>query len=132
MELLTASSYTMIFFGLAAFLALLYVPAPYGKYAEKAEWFYGFLINGKAAWIIQECPSFALAFYYWYSTVTSSSTSSTIVQQLTTLTPRSILLGMYLFHYFNRSFIYPMLIRGGKDTPIVVMLMALVFCVWNG
>jgi len=133
LELLHTLAYVMIVMGLFAFIALLFVPAPYGKYADKAEWFYGFPINGKVAWIVQECPSFLFVLYYWYTAVTNNtSTPITIQNQLTTISPRSILLTMYLFHYFNRSFIYPMLIRGGKDTPIVVMLMALGFCIWNG
>jgi 3-oxo-5-alpha-steroid 4-dehydrogenase 1 len=41
-------------------------------------------------------------------------------------------MALFLFHYFNRALIYPWRIRGGKPTPLVVMLMALVFCLWNG
>lgn len=38
---------------------------------------------------------------------------------------------MFLWHYFYRSFIYPLSLRG-QSTPIVVVLLAVMFCVWNG
>lgn len=43
-----------------------------------------------------------------------------------------ILLAAFLAHYFNRTLIFPMRIRGGKPTPATVFLMALVFCLING
>lgn len=35
-------------------------------------------------------------------------------------------------HYFNRDFIFPLRLRGGKPTPFVVWLSAAVFCIYNG
>ena len=32
----------------------------------------------------------------------------------------------------RRSLVYPALQRGGKPTPLVVWLMAFLFCIWNG
>ena len=49
------------------------------------------------------------------------------------LPPKSVLLlCLFCLHYLNRSIIYPTRIVGGKQTPIVVCGMALVFCLWNG
>jgi 3-oxo-5-alpha-steroid 4-dehydrogenase 1 len=48
------------------------------------------------------------------------------------LLPNWILLGLFLLHYVNRSFIFPLLIRGGKPTPFVIFLLAFIFCVFNG
>jgi 3-oxo-5-alpha-steroid 4-dehydrogenase 1 len=43
-----------------------------------------------------------------------------------------VLLAAFLLHYANRAFVYPLRMRGGKPTPLLVMLMAVVFCFWNG
>ncbi len=129
-----ALSYTMIGCGVAAFLALTFVEAPYGKYAEKAAWYYGPPINGKVAWILQECPAFLFPAYFAFkaSRWGGSEAGEAVAAELSSLTPRSVLLGMFLLHYFNRSFVYPMRIQGGKPTPLVVALMALCFCICNG
>ncbi|KAF7637258.1 3-oxo-5-alpha-steroid 4-dehydrogenase [Meloidogyne graminicola] len=39
---------------------------------------------------------------------------------------------MFIVHYFQRSLIYPWLIRGGKPTPIHLFLLGLIFTTWNG
>jgi 3-oxo-5-alpha-steroid 4-dehydrogenase 1 len=109
-------------------LAILRIPAPYGKYKADS-WLYGFPMNGQLAWVLQEAPSFLLAAYLWWS---AAAAGGPLAAELTTVSPRSVLLAMYCTHYFNRSFIYPMRIRGGKPTPFVIFLMALAFCVWNG
>ena len=44
----------------------------------------------------------------------------------------ALLMAMFLLHYFNRYFIYPLRLRGGKPTPFIVWLMAAVFCIYNG
>lgn len=38
----------------------------------------------------------------------------------------------FLLHYTYRALAFPLLIRGGKPTPLVVWAMALAFCLWNG
>jgi hypothetical protein len=43
-----------------------------------------------------------------------------------------VLVGLFLVHYIQRSFVFPFLIRGGKPTPAVLVLMAFVFCLGNG
>ena len=37
-----------------------------------------------------------------------------------------------MIHYIQRSFIFPFLIKGGKDTPFLIFLMAFAFCLTNG
>lgn len=50
-----------------------------------------------------------------------------------TLNPVQILLlGMFLAHYFWRSFGYSLLLRGGKPTPAHIWLLACTFCILNG
>ena len=43
-----------------------------------------------------------------------------------------LLLGMFLAHYFWRSFGYSLLLRGGKPTPVHIWLLACTFCILNG
>lgn len=121
-------SYLMLASGAAAFIALMFVTAPYGRYAEKASPLYGFKINGKLAWIVQEAPSFFLPVFMWWTASKDPSRAAL----LSNVNANTILLIMFLFHYFNRSFVFPLRIVGGKPTPAVVCLMALAFCLWNG
>ena len=37
-----------------------------------------------------------------------------------------------MLHYFQRSFIFSPLIRGGRKTPFVPFFLALIFCTYNG
>ena len=39
---------------------------------------------------------------------------------------------MFLAHYGWRSFAYPLLQRGGKATPVLMWLLAVMFCMYNG
>ena len=39
---------------------------------------------------------------------------------------------MFLAHYAWRSFVYPLLQRGGKSTPVYIWLLAVAFCMYNG
>jgi len=99
------------------FMLVAGIKAPYGRY-QSTSW--GPKLGVKKAWILQELPSFAFPFYI----ALTSQTTLNLVQK--------ILIGCFLTHYANRTFIYPMLIRGGKPTPFVIMLMAWSFCVFNG
>lgn len=129
-ELLKWSAYLMIAMGASSFIGLQMVAAPYGKYWNTATAkFFGFMMNGKLAWILQELPSFALPAWFWW---TAASDPSARYDHLRTISPNTIMLSLMLLHYFNRTFIFPMRLRGGKPTPFGIFLMALVFCLWNG
>ena len=45
----------MIIVGAACFIMLNFIPAPYGRYSNPV---FGYLINAKLAWFIQEIPAF--------------------------------------------------------------------------
>ena len=101
-------------------LYLCFSPAPYGKFTPSGGVFSAFKINSKLAWLLQECPAFFIAFY-------------TIVSRWSMLSPMSLLgLGLFSLHYFNRSFIFPFLIKSSRDTPIETCLSAFSFCCFNG
>ena len=127
--LLDLLSWSMIVSGAASFLALAVfrIRAPYGKYWSEAGSVYGCMLNGRLAWLLQEAPSFVLPAYFWVSEARSDGAGP-----MARLSPNSVLLGLFLLHYLHRTFIFPLRIRGGKPTPLLIMLMAFVFCVWNG
>jgi 3-oxo-5-alpha-steroid 4-dehydrogenase 1 len=104
----------------AALVLLAGVQAPYGRYSS-ASW--GFLVNGKLAWVLQELPSFALPALFAWRTFPSAHSAN----------PANVaLLVAFSAHYFNRTFVFPLTIRGGKGTPCSVFLMARAFCLTNG
>jgi 3-oxo-5-alpha-steroid 4-dehydrogenase 1 len=124
----TLSAVTMVVSGLSAASALLCFVngAPYGRYFNNpsASYYTMFLpsLPAPVAWLLQELPSFfcPLLVYHYFG-------SSPLGYNRNTL-----LLLAFLTHYFNRSFVFPLRIKGGKPTPFGVFIMAFAFCVWNG
>ncbi len=104
--------------GLLAFILLLFVTAPYGRHSRK-DW--GPNIPNRVAWIVMEAPSliiFVLAFLL----------GPNEVQPVTW-----IFFALYVFHYGNRSILWPLRTKtSGKQMPMVVALMAVVFNLVNG
>ncbi|CAJ1083714.1 3-oxo-5-alpha-steroid 4-dehydrogenase 1 isoform X1 [Xyrichtys novacula] len=117
--ILDCMGYFMVFMAACTFVTLLFENVPYGRYATSK---YGFPVNVRLAWFIQELPAFLVPFclVFW----TSSAKTSEL--------PNQLLIAMYFCHYVQRSLIYPFLIRGGKPTPFVSFVLAIVFCLYNG
>ena len=99
--------------------------APYGKHASltAAQW-YGPTIHPKAAWMFQESWAFLVP-----SALLLSGISST---RCTTAPGNRLMLAMFMGHYFYRSFVYPLRMRGGARMPIGICLLAAAFCFFNG
>lgn len=104
------------------FVALFFFKAGYG-YLSSSNW--GPKINNKVAWILMEAPAFIFLLYYTVSFSLSGidTGNSKIVLY--------IMAGLFLLHYFQRSFIFPLLMRGKSTMPIAVMLMGLTFNTLN-
>ncbi|CAL1526182.1 unnamed protein product [Lymnaea stagnalis] len=112
-------SYLFFFWGASVLISLLTVTAPYGRYSRSG---WGFFVPGKFAWLVQELPSFVCPLLVlFYSDSPKSNNFLNIFA-----------LSLFLLHYFQRTFIFPFLIRGGKPTPLIPFLMALIFCILNG
>eukprot|EP01147_Barroeca_monosierra_P001505 gene1505-7951_t len=119
-----AISYTFI--GLSPIVLSMLVlgyRAAYGRYATDTNTsIYGGLVNGKVAWIVQECPCLlAAAALYLYVPQPECLAS----------TPNMVLLTLFVVHYIHRTLIFPLFIKG-KPTRFWVMVMAFLFCVTNG
>ena len=99
------------------FIALYFVKAGYGIFRTK-QW--GLSINNKVAWVMMEAPVFIVMLYMWASNGAS------------TALPSFLAFLLFQLHYFQRSFIFPMLMKGKSRMPIAIMLMGITFNVING
>lgn len=104
------------------FVALFYFKAGYG-YLSSSNW--GKKISNKAAWVLMECPAFLFMLYYTIRFARSGADTGNSPLVL------YIMAGLFLLHYFQRSFVFPLLMRGKSKMPIVIMLMGLVFNTLN-
>lgn len=94
------------------FIVLFFVDAGYGKFYNK-KW--GPAVNNRFGWVLMEAPVFILMLMlYFYS-----DRKDDIV--------RLTFLLLFELHYFQRSFIFPMLIRGKGVMPLSIILMGVVF-----
>eukprot|EP00933_Yihiella_yeosuensis_P076725 TRINITY_DN86647_c0_g1_i1.p1 TRINITY_DN86647_c0_g1~~TRINITY_DN86647_c0_g1_i1.p1 ORF type:complete len:293 (-),score=31.63 TRINITY_DN86647_c0_g1_i1:62-910(-) len=119
-------------FTVAMMILLLGVDAPYGRYNQGnaasahsnpiIRAMASFSMNAKLAWILQECPTLISALICWVLGAEDCKGS---------LGNRALLL-CFVLHYVNRSFIYPLRMKGSKPTPLPLMLMAMAFCAVNG
>lgn len=113
---------SMAVMAVIVFVALFYFKAGYG-YLSTSKW--GPKISNKAAWVIMEAPAFIFLLYQTISFAASG------VETGNSRTVLYIMAGLFLLHYFQRSFIFPFLMRGKSKMPIVIMLMGLTFNTLN-
>ena len=104
------------------FIALFFFKAGYG-YLSASNW--GPKINNRTAWIIMEAPAFIFLLYYTVRFALSGVDTGNSKAVL------YIMAGFYLLHYFQRSFIFPLMMRGKSKMPVAIMLMGLVFNTLN-
>lgn len=109
--------YCWIGVAVITFIYLLKRPAPYGRHTQ-TNW--GPMIPNRVGWFIMELPVLLLVGYYFFQLE--------IVQSV-----QGVLLSVFIFHYVNRVFVYPLRIRTkGKEMPLVIALSAVVFNLVNG
>lgn len=121
------STYYLIMTGMAimaviVFVALFFFKAGYG-YLSTSNW--GPKISNKTAWVIMEAPAF---LFLLYQTVDFALSGADTGNSRTVL---FIMAGLFLIHYFQRSFIFPFMMRGKSTMPIAIMLMGLTFNTLN-
>ena len=105
------------------FIALFFFKAGYG-YLSTSNW--GPKISNKVAWVLMEAPSFCFMLYYTLRFAADGGAvngNSNLVLY--------ILASFFLLHYFQRSFIFPLMMRGKSKMPIAVMLMGMTFNTFN-
>ncbi len=116
--------FIMFMIGVVVFVSLYYVDAGYGK-MRSDKW--GPCMNNKAGWLLMECPVFFVVLYEYLTALGDASVSDKVQQ-----VPYWIFLLIFEFHYFQRSFIFPFLLKGKSKMPLVIMFMSVIWNVING
>ena len=108
----------MALLAIVVFVALFFFKAGYG-YLGGGKW--GPKVNNRTGWIIMECPAFLLMLMYTarYALSGADTGNSSLVLY--------IMAGLFLVHYFQRSFIFPLLIRGKGTMPVAIIAMGFLF-----
>lgn len=109
---------SMAIIALVVFVSLYFVDAGYGKMISK-KW--GPAINNKLAWVLMECPVFFVLLYFWLKSGD---------RQLAV--PYFLFFLFFELHYFQRSFIFPFMLKGKSKMPIAIMSMGIIFNLVNG
>jgi 3-oxo-5-alpha-steroid 4-dehydrogenase 1 len=101
---------------LFVFVALHFVKAGYGYlYNPK----FGFPVPNKVAWVLMEAPVFVAMWVLWYLGGASFNAVSLV------------LFSIIQIHYFQRSFIFPLLMRGKSKMPLGIVALGFVFNTLN-
>lgn len=96
---------------------LFLLTAPYGRHAQRPA---GPTLPSRVGWIVMETPSSVAAVVCFVAWPRRASTPL-------------VLLGLFLLHYINRAFIYPVRMRAGhKPMPVAIVASAFFFTSVNG
>src|SRR5690554_1211086 len=117
-EQYTLFTWAWIALGIAVFIILNFITAPYGRHT-KTTW--GPLIDNKLGWFIMEFFLLVVLFYFILTGINEQSIVNIIITGLITI------------HYLDRSIIFPIRIQTkGKKMPLLIMIFALRFNLSNG
>ena len=108
--------WTMICLAAVVFLCLQKVTAGYGMMYDRR---WGPTIGNRIGWVLMEAPVFLAMLLLWLF----SSRRSELVPVIMVL--------FFLLHYFQRSFIFPFLIKGKGRMPLCIILMGVIFNLIN-
>ncbi|MBR1426362.1 MAG: DUF1295 domain-containing protein [Paludibacteraceae bacterium] len=117
MEQFSSLLFIVALIGFLVFVALYHVDAGYGKMRSE-KW--GPAINNKIGWMLMECPVFFVMLFMWGSS------------ELHFTLPYLVFFLLFELHYFQRSFVFPLLMKGNSKMPLVIMALSIVFNLTNG
>ena len=109
--------YIMPVMAVIVFIALFFVKAGYGIFHTKS---WGLSLPNKVGWVIMECPAFILMATMW------------LTGQYTMMSVPAVFFILFEMHYFQRAFVFPLLMKGKSKMPVSIMLMGVVFNLING
>lgn len=116
-ETLYFISYIWLAIALVVHVTMFFVTAPFGRHTSD-KW--GKTINNKLGWVLMELPSLLILLYFL---LFGNHSFDSFVW---------ILFVLWILHYANRSFIYPLRIKATpKQIPIFIVLNAVLFNVMN-
>ena len=98
------------------FVSLFYVDAGYGKFYNP-KW--GPSVDNHLGWFLMEAPVFIVMLALWWF----SERRDDVV--------RLCLLLIFELHYFHRSFLFPLQLRGHNRMPLAIILMGVLFNTLN-
>lgn len=102
---------------LFVFVALYFVRAGYGIF-RTSQW--GWAIPNRWGWVLMEAPVFVTMFWLW-----KRSEAGMVM-------PEFFFFFLFQLHYFQRSFLFPLLMKGKSRMPVLIVGMGIVFNVLNG
>lgn len=115
--LFTYLLWVMSFLAIVVFICLYFITAGYGQFRTKR---WGYSIDNRVAWFLMEAPVFFVMLIIWCRAGFPFHL------------PELILLGLFLVHYFQRSFVFPSLMKGHSRMPLSIMMIGIIFNVING
>ncbi len=98
------------------FVALYFVDAGYGMFYNK-KW--GPSVPNKVGWVLMEAPVFFAMLILW------------LLSDRTCCITCIVFLLLFETHYFQRTFVFPFLMRGKSRMPFAIVLMGVVFNLLN-
>jgi 3-oxo-5-alpha-steroid 4-dehydrogenase 1 len=114
---LETSCYIWLSIAIGVHILMFFVTAPFGRHTSK-NW--GPMVNNKLGWIIMESPSLLImAYFLFFGTYSFQSYVW-------------ILFSLWIFHYANRTIIYPFRIKAtDKKMPLFIVINAILFNCMN-
>ena len=109
--------WTMSVLAVVVFVALYRVRAGYGIFRTRA---WGPSVPGRLGWCLMEAPVFIVMFVLWARSGTGFAL------------PAYAYFLLFQLHYLQRSFVFPLLMRGRSRMPVSILLMGVTFNVVNG
>ena len=109
--------YCMTCLAVVVFVSLFYVTAGYGQFRTKR---WGLSINNRLGWVLMELPVLLVMLTIW------------LASPMKWHMPQLVLFCLFELHYFQRSLVFPFLMKGTSRMPVSIMLMGVVFNVING
>lgn len=82
------------------------------------------MVPTRWSWMLQESPSALIVLAAAAALPQSSITAMPLTARITA--------AAFVSHYIHRAFLYPLATRPSTATPLLVMALALCFCIWNG
>jgi len=102
----------MVVAGIAVFFALCFIDAGYGQYIDRR---WGRAISNRVGWVVMEAPVVILFFKYWIFS-----------ERAFAITPLVLFL-LFNLHYCQRTFVFPLLMRGNDKMPLSIIAFGMLF-----
>lgn len=110
----------MTILGLIVFITLQFVTPAYGMTFNNR---WGISVRSNLGWFIMEAPVFfAMLFLYFISFLCNIKPFNIVT---------FVMFFFFEFHYFQRSFIFPLLMKGQSKMPISIIISGVIFNTFN-